>query len=188
MKIFQVKNHKTKKAFTLLETMVALFVFSIAMVAVSGIFVSFVKTNTEVRKTQKNLEDAEQAINRLAKKIRTSSVIEMPPNDRSRIRLLEYSQLQNPMCYEYKFEDGYLQMATSNPTVDFFADIDQCRTFSMPATGFYHVIEPQVAGTFLIDPSGVSHIGKVTIILEFTQGTLKIPIQSTVSLRDYTEL
>jgi len=78
-----MKNRKTAKkvikkgtalrgGFTLVETMLAVFIFTLSMALLSSIFASFMKNYSVVKKNQKNLENAQYALNLMQKTIRTS--------------------------------------------------------------------------------------------------------------------
>lgn len=173
-----LKKTPVKKAFSLLELIVALFVFSIAMTAVTGIFVSFFKANTLARETQQQLEDVQQAINIMSKKIRTSSLAGTP--SASTLRILEYSEAASPQCQEYIFSGGNIRytdpvtIASGSPT--------ECELATLPA--YKNLINTPVTARFIATKSqGAPNplVGKVTILIEVAGR----PIQSTVSLRDY---
>jgi len=67
--------HKTKKGFTLVEMMVSIFIFALMMVAIAGVFASQIKTYKNARTMQGDLENAQFALNYVAKTLRTASLI-----------------------------------------------------------------------------------------------------------------
>jgi len=182
------KNKKAwllpRRGFTLLEIIVALFVFSIAMVAVTAIFASFVSANRTTKNTQKALEDSQQAMNIMAKTIRTSSIVTSASN---KLRIFEYSQDGSPACREYTFfgsgSSARIQYAVdaSSPAS---ADKTSCSTANM--TSATNVINTPTTGSFFVTPSVSKTVGKVTILMIVTAGSIQTPIQGPVSLRDYS--
>jgi prepilin-type N-terminal cleavage/methylation domain-containing protein len=165
-----------KRGFTLLEVIVALFVFSLAMVAVSGIFASFMRANKAVKTTQKGLEDAQQAINIMTKVIRTSSVV---TSSASTLRIFEYSADGDPACRQYVFSGTRITYATDSGGTP-APDIATC--VGAPMSTPVNVVESQISGAFIVTPSASGSAGKVTMLMTVTgEGS----IQSTVSLRDY---
>jgi len=186
-------RQKNKKGFTLLEIIVALFVFSIAMVAVTAIFASFVSANRTTKNTQKALEDAEQAMNTMVKTIRTSSVV-VPAvastTPVTTIRILEYSQNPaSPQCQIYQFTgsggNARIQHALATDLAG-TNSIATCQAAGVTFQPLTNVIDTPVTGGFIVTPSASQTVGKVTILMSVTAGTIQTPIQGTVSLRDYS--
>ena len=66
---------KTKKGFTLVEMMVSIFVFAIMMTAIAGIFARQISSYKQTRIMANDLENAQFALNYIAKTLRTSSII-----------------------------------------------------------------------------------------------------------------
>jgi len=169
---------QSKRGFTLLEVIVALFVFSVAMVAVTGIFVSFFKANTQTKTTQKALEDANQAINIMTKMIRTSSV-SLSGNV---LKFYEYSDDGTPdKCRAFRFDAGTSRIQYAAPA----SASDAATCFGLTPGGYANIIDTPVTGSFFVTPSAgppAPVVGKVTILM--TAGGKQI--QSSVSLRDYS--
>jgi prepilin-type N-terminal cleavage/methylation domain-containing protein len=70
-----IKNKKTKKGFTLVEMMVSIFVFIIIMVAIVDIFARQINSYKYANNLQTNVENAQFALNYMAKTLRTSSIL-----------------------------------------------------------------------------------------------------------------
>lgn len=177
----------SRRGFTLLEIIVALFVFSIAMVAVTAIFASFISANRTTKNTQKALEDAEQAMNIMTKEIRTSSVAFTSGSPVTTLGILEYSDPAGPQCIGYRFNGTNIQytapvaVASGLPT-----DCTQAVLTAAGATYANLINTPITGGSFIVTPSAPQTVGKVTILMSVTAGTIQTPIQGTVSLRDYS--
>lgn len=70
-KLFARKN----KGFTLIEMMVSIFIFAIMMTAISGIFARQISSYKQTRLMAGDLENAQFALNYIAKTLRTASII-----------------------------------------------------------------------------------------------------------------
>jgi prepilin-type N-terminal cleavage/methylation domain-containing protein len=190
MKFRFKKNIKSlnKKGFTLTEVMVSIFVFSVAMVGVSGVLANFVKTSRSTRNLQIGVENAQKAINSITKTARTSNVVAADANGK-RIRVLDFSQPDNDKsCIEYQFDDGTksLKYGTINvPAGNDGARILQCQGAATPA--MTKLLENDLTGRFTTIKSSPGTVGRVTILIEINQNNVSIPIESTVSLRDYAQ-
>ncbi|PJA87728.1 MAG: hypothetical protein CO140_02745, partial [Candidatus Moranbacteria bacterium CG_4_9_14_3_um_filter_40_7] len=67
------KTSALAKGFTLIEMMIAIFIFSLMMIAVTEIFSSSFGGYGNARNIQKDLEDAQFVMGQIAKTLRTSS-------------------------------------------------------------------------------------------------------------------
>lgn len=183
-------NLSMKKGFTLIEVIMAMFIFTVMMVAISGVFVSFIKANKSARAVQQDLEDAEYAMNIIAKTLRTSSIINVYTGNRNMIDIYDYSQTR---CIRYSFVGGNLRARSATP-----ADVsDPLNTCSVPLGT---AAEQNVTnnGNVLLAESGFvrkvetdsNNIGSVTILITIQEAgtTDKARAQTTVSLHDYSEV
>ena len=168
------QKNKTKKGFTLLETLIAVFIFALAMVMISGAFANLLKNYAQAKKTQKNIENAEYAINLMAKTLRTSRLV--VTNNFFPLRVFDYSQTSNN-CIEYNYID-------TDITVSSLTTIDTGCTELALLTG-----SSILANNITSSPSVTaiktagSAFGKITISMEVQDGASTIPIQMSVSLR-----
>jgi len=87
----------------LLEVMVAVFIFSLIMIAASYIFVKAFQGYRNARAIQKDLENAQYTMNLMAKTIRTSSIIS---SGTDYVRIFDYSQTAGNGCIEYRFNNS----------------------------------------------------------------------------------
>ncbi|MEA3323384.1 MAG: prepilin-type N-terminal cleavage/methylation domain-containing protein, partial [Patescibacteria group bacterium] len=69
------KDTKNKKGFTLIEVIVSIFIFAIMMTSISGIFARQISSYKQTRIMANDLENAQFALNYVAKTLRTSSII-----------------------------------------------------------------------------------------------------------------
>ncbi|MFZ1736127.1 MAG: prepilin-type N-terminal cleavage/methylation domain-containing protein [Candidatus Moraniibacteriota bacterium] len=94
-------SSKNSRGFSLLEVLLATFIFSIIMVGVTSYFVSITVANQNTKRLQQNLEDIQFTMNRVAKSLRTSVFISSPSSHSSQeIRVFDYSQ---SLFLRYKF-------------------------------------------------------------------------------------
>lgn len=187
---------KKYKGFTLIEAVVSMFVFLIVMIASSQIFTNAFVGYRDAKAVQRDVENAQFALNILAKELRTSSIAGAISTG---IRFYDYSQ---GICFRYEFNNGEFRVAKVVT-----ADRLECRQYPFAAQGVYTVIVSNVIGASFdvdfssdgskysdddngthLDASGVKKVGKATISLQIKEGAGNRPatnIQTTVSLRDY---
>ncbi len=185
---------KKQRGFTFIEIIIAVFIFALMMLAVSGIFSGSIGGYRTARITQKNLEDAQFIMNQMAKILRTSSVQENP--SASSLIVYDYSQSK---CFKYAIQSGNISVGSKNPPptepkearAEFEKDTAAwCKnqSFSLnPMAAFY--VENTIPFRAISSKSS-GEMGKVTISLSICQNAYscakdRVRIQSSVSLRDY---
>ncbi|MGK2848758.1 MAG: PilW family protein [Minisyncoccota bacterium] len=173
--------------FTLIEVVVALFIFSILMIAVSSIFTQFFGSYKEVQAMAKNVENSQFVLNRIAKELRTSTVTIA---ESSRVRFYDYSQ---DMCLEYRINSVAKTFTVAQKVialpVDPFTDCDNSGVWVGPQP-LIKIDTPSgvLQGSFLTTQSSKTpqRIGKVTASLSVQENAQHVSnFQVTVSLRDY---
>jgi len=199
---------QNKQGFSLVELMVAIFVFSVIMTAVVGVFARTASSFKRAKDIQKNLEDAQYAMNLMAKTIRTSSIVKCDEDicvstgeTYASIRIMDYSQ---DKCIGYQVAANKLQSSISSVTHD-ADDIangvttvakDWCSELvSADFSAFSDMASGYIAsGNFYVIPSASGTAGRVTISMEVCAASDcaetekdKARIQTTVSLRNYKE-
>lgn len=172
------------QGFTLVEILVALFIFVILMVGVSQIFGAAFFGYRNTRAVQKDLENAQFTLNSMVKMLRTSTVVSPAASNTNRVRFYDYSQ---GLCIEYWIDGGNKTLSVISAST---SDSDQCKLANFPAGSFAPLTSGNVSGTFVLTPSdGTSSpkvVGKVTVSLQIQEAqTHAARIQSSVSLRDY---
>lgn len=184
----RISNSRISRGFTLLETLIAIFMFSAVMMSVTVYFVNIAKTNKNSKLLQQNLEDVSFAMNRIAKVLRTSAVVKpVSSSSVQTIRVYDYSQGK---CIEYKFfrEEMIERVASEIVHGD---PLSWCE--SRPSGNFNEnaIVSTgngaSLSGTFFAVPSDDSPItvGRVTMNATITRGALSSTIQTSVSLRNY---
>lgn len=170
------------KGFTLVEILVALFVFVILMAAVSQIFAATFTGYRNARTVQKDLQNAQYLLNSMAKMLRTSTVVSAEASSTDRVKFFEYSQ---DVCVEYIIDSNNNTLSMANAA----ADLGQCQSQDFPSWSFVPLTSGNVRGQFTVIPSegGASkRVGRVTVSLQIQEGDTHVArIQSSTSLRDY---
>jgi prepilin-type N-terminal cleavage/methylation domain-containing protein len=189
------KNKKisSRRGFSLVEMLVAIFIFSLMALATSATLVKSFSAYKRAKNIQKNLEDAQYAIALMSKTLRESVVVSVSGTV-SNITAYSYSQKK---CIKYSFNSSSGRLESGSVVAD---DLTACTSSTsistIPLTGqfvntsssrFYVV--PSVAP---VPPTTPGTVGRVTISMEIcsaqvcsTANTDKARIQSTVSLRNY---
>jgi len=186
-------NNAKKNGFTLIEVLVSIFIFSLLMVVTFDFFSSSVFGYRNSKAIQKDLENAQYAMNIMTKTLRTSSIIKYGSNGYW-IRSYDYSR-KTGKCILYQFnstsnklESGSSDVADSDKTLCESASITTKEMTASYINNFEFIVVPSSATT---DPKVV---GRVTISAEVCAtnncaGTAygekdAARIQSTVSLRN----
>lgn len=179
-----LQKNKTKNGFSLIETLIAVFVFALVMMVLAGVFANLLKNYAKAKKTQRDVENAEYAMNLMAKVIRTSEIGTDLSNSMSNLDLFDYSQ---GLCIRYSYVSGdkRINIQTKSPAAvpsPTFSDCNFLVGLSAPS-----VLADGIVGAKIeAEKSSSSARGKVTISLEVqdkSQQTSVIPIQMSVSLR-----
>lgn len=168
----------SRKGFTLIEVIVAVFIFSIIMMSVSQIFISAFQGYNYAKIVQRDLETAQFSINTLAKELRTSSIVS---SSSTSVQFIDYSQ---NICFKYQISGSSLQVAKTISIKTF----DSCQSIAFVSGDFTTISTGTVTGNFSVTPSTQSpkKVGKVTLSLVISEGTAHTArIQTTVSLRDF---
>lgn len=171
------------KGFTLIEVMIALFVFLIITLAMAQTFTQSFSGYKHAKALQRDLENAQFALNLIAKELRTSTVTSFSA---SHVVFYDYSQ---SICFDYEFSSNQLFVAKkvigtlTDPFTDcaggFSAPVPIVKTQSPAGT---------VTGDFAVTPSTQTpqSVGRVAVSLEISEGPNHTAhIQTTASLRDY---
>ncbi len=180
--------------FTFLEVIIAVFIFVIAVVMVAQIFGSGYMGFKKSHLLQQNLETAQQAINILAKTLRTSEIINVTGN--KEIKVFDYSRLSNN-CIIYKFLDDGAALKVGSVTIDSSSENPLTDCQSSIFSPSQNMTSGKVYGNFFVvqnDPNNQT-VGRITISMrvclrESCEGNPKdeARLQTTVSLRNFEEV
>jgi prepilin-type N-terminal cleavage/methylation domain-containing protein len=172
------KSAPCPKGFSLLEMIIAIFIFSVIILTSVSIFAKIFSVRGKTRSIQMNMESGRVALENIAKNMRMSSGLKVNGSDQD-IYMYNNSQSQ---CVEYKFSGSALQAAQANPSDP---DNPDCAPGAVAYT-FYPIVTGMagVTGRFLITSTDISGkvIGKASVILMINGGN---NIQTSVSFRDY---
>lgn len=176
-----------KKGFSLVEALVAIFVFSIVAVTLAVLFSGLLRNYNASKKMQRSAENAQYAMNLMAKTIRGSI---LPAGavfaDASQITMFDTSR---SMCVIYKYETGVLKMSTASDNGVAIIDITKCNTTDAPMlaifselTKFGELVDVSFTGISSAD-GPPRFFGKVLISARVAGSSSDSAIQTTVSLR-----
>ncbi len=187
-------NHKLQaascKGFTLIEVMVSLAVFLIIMLAMSQTFTQSFAGYRNVKAVQRDVENAQFALNLMAKELRTSTVTIPSSGSLVNVKTVRFYDYSQNTCFEYQIDDVANQLTVKKklvgtPSGDPSADCDNGGVWStstpMAKAGI-------LTGRFIVTPSTQTpkSAGKITISLQISEGPNHTArIQTTSSLRDY---
>lgn len=185
MKSASIKAQKIKKGFTLLEVLVAISIFSVVLTGVSGIFSNFVKNYKSTKIVQRNLENAQFAVNQMAKILRTSKLVSPVNNPVSSQAVEVYDYSQN-LCFRFEFTGGNINKQTAS------ANVGICGVYGAAEKMIYsNNAAVSTNGSFLYPiatdkANGSWHVGMITVLAVVSHGSEDMAkMQTTVSLRDY---
>jgi prepilin-type N-terminal cleavage/methylation domain-containing protein len=160
MKKFLKKNRKNRTAgrqgLTLVETIVAIAVLSITIVASTAVSATYMRSRTSIKRYQANNEEISMALNYLAKDIRMSS-------GSPTLGLGQSIDLINN---------------ASGETVRYSFNATN-RTLTRREAGDTSVIATNVSGSFFV---AGENIKRITIRIQ-KQGTPEMTVQTSVSMR-----
>lgn len=193
-------RRKKREGFSLIELLIVIFLVSLLMTAVTGIFLYMFNSYRTIRTMQKDVESAQFALNTMTKTLRTSTI--MVPNgssaledtsnpyDTSIVRAYDYS---TGKCFVYSFDAGTktLRSGSGSPSnTDTPEKARQSCNFS--TISLSPLVTGKVEGNFHVVPSlydadvANRRVGRVTVGMKVaTDAGHPVDIQSTVSLHDY---
>lgn len=182
------KNKKVASAgrpgFSLVEMIVAIFIFSLIMTVVTSVFVQVFNARKKSKEIQMNIEDARYAMELMAKTLRMSSVKNYG-ND----FIVIYDYSQGKCIRYYRDSDSKLKMIAA-PEEEASACNDPNGT---PQTMMNAELGNLLLDIVETDGATANTMGKVTIAMTICAGGVSScetmeTIQTTVSLRDYGNL
>ncbi len=185
--------------FSLLEVVLAVFIFSVIAVGITTYFANITLANQNTKRLQQNLEDTRFAMNRIAKVLRTSVAIN--PNAATgaagtsvqTIRIYDYSQSS---CIEYAFSSGGMNERTVTLPVGTVDEKVWCATGNPAFSPWNALVSASgnavFEGRFFVvsseDTSPNERAGRVVMNARIRRGNNESTMQTTVSLRNYEEV
>lgn len=201
-----IMKYKNNSGFTLIELLVAVFVFAILVLAVSGVYLAFSKAQSRTKASQQLLNDAQYALELMAREVRNDSIYDYTPTVADCNAILDGNY---DTCLLLKRGNGELVAFTVYEPYqslvyvifDCNEDYSACSyadAFNRTNLLSYSLNEARVTDlNFYIEPtsdpyeSGINQQSKVTISMEVTYDSLRTPeqvshrLQTTISARDY---
>jgi prepilin-type N-terminal cleavage/methylation domain-containing protein len=190
MSVINAKNSAFTKrinsqGFSLLEMIIAIFIFSLIITTVVATFIKVIEMRGKVKTVQQHTESARVAIEEMAKILRTSAIMSDDGID-TNIEVFDYSQEK---CIRYNYDNGNkkLQVEVVSPATPLTPSTCSFSNIYTDMTGpyiggfsFYSIKSDAAAKTR----------GRVTMVAKVCNtvgcsGLDKVHIQTTVSLRDY---
>jgi len=186
-----IKLPKKRKAFSLIEVLTSMFIFSVVMIVVTGTMVNAVVIKKRIQGSAQNLEEARFAMETMAKTLRGSKIFgcngetTCPLGGAVSVETFDYSQGK---CIQYEFIGNQIgfRNGAGDPSIG-------C-TFSgslIPMVNNSNKIENM---SFNVVMSNDETVGRVTIFMEIcskyngaecdASKSDRFPIQTTVSLRN----
>ena len=186
------RTKRNRRGFTLLEMLLAVFIFSLVMITVVALFTRFVTFQKRSRSIQRNMENSVYVMELMAKMLRTSSVVSCNNFTRSTcnaqessIEIYDYSQNK---CIRFYSQNNIIKMGSAvTPRAN-------CSSsgVSLVSTDLANNFISNLDFRAIKTDDAASRVGKVTISLEVcSNGTCsgaendRANLQTTVSLRDY---
>ena len=178
---------KTKNGFSLLEVIIAMFIFIIVATTVSAVFGKIILAYRSTHTTQKNLENLQYAMNQMAKILRGGAIM---ASAQDKIRVYDYAQKK---CIEYAFATSPSNSLTYADVTYLPASIDSdnillCRNYASFPSLATDMASGNITGKFAITPYVAgTQAGKITISMKVCSGAIcagPAYIQTTVSLRN----
>ena len=176
-----IKNNKKYQGFSLLEVLIAMFIFTLMFTASISVFSEVFSARQKAREIERNIEDARTAIDLMAKNMRMSTSLKKVIGEET-VYMYNTSQEQ---CISYKFEGKELKISQANPAG---ADDKNCDPSHVAYGSFNPITSDNVSGKFVITETKTSSpkiIGKATVNMEINES---INVQTTVSFRDYDDI
>jgi Tfp pilus assembly protein PilW len=170
---------RKKKGISLLEVMVSIFIFTLVMTMVSGIFFSFFNAFRFARAEEKAFEDASYAVNFMAKSLRMGKFEKDDIPDFQRIIIWDYAQNK---CYYFGFTPDQLEGSEIAA-----ADETACASQDFPAPGAGSAFAVSgITGKFMNTRNTLGNVSLITIVVKSNKGggTKGALMQTSVSLRN----
>lgn len=107
----QTETLSDKQGFTLLEMLIAIAIFSIMVLAITGMYVSFTRLQARAKAYERLQNDTNYALEFMAREFRAGTIFDYTPNDSCNPAII--LGLTNPTeCIALQREDGKLEAFT----------------------------------------------------------------------------
>lgn len=166
-----------RRGFSLVESLVAIFIFSLISVMLGGAFSGFLKNYIKAKSAQRNSESAQYVMNLMAKNIRNGTVDSSFSSGGSTIKIFDNSTAK---CVWYSYNAGKIQTyAVGGGTI---VDIASCPAAAGTFTDMTKTGEIEALNFRGMPSVTAAKVGKI-MISATVQGGDASRIQTTISLR-----
>ncbi|MFC1645009.1 type II secretion system protein J [Patescibacteria group bacterium] len=177
-------QNKKEKGFTLIEVLVAMFIFTMMMMATILAFSNLFQSYRQSKNIQEDIDNSQFAMNLMMKSLRTSSVIDGGDSGISNeVTIFDYSQKK---CITYGFynQDGRSFLGMTSASSE---DLGECESEGS-GDSMKAMTTGDVTGKFwwVKSDGDTNVVGSVTALVHVNSDVGGVDIQSSVSLRDYT--
>lgn len=176
---------KNKKGFSLLEMLIAMFIFVLIILASVSVFAAINKSRRDIKSKQQNIETASAAMELMAKSIRMNTAARNVGTGR-----MEFYNAQSGRCTRYDFNAStkILRYSTATPEEEGTPPVtifESCIDGSVPYGSYVNLVSTGLQDVrFDVVESDEDTIGRAIINMKLND----IWLQNSVSFRDYTNL
>lgn len=191
MKIKNIK-HKKYPAFSFLEVVISIFIFSLVILTATAIFSKVILARKSAKQIQNDVDTAKIVVDMVAKNIQMSSGLTCSDGTNNSCSEIYFFSNSQKVCMKYRFDSFFIKVlasAQAEPGDPSDPAYPNCNPMtSEPYSGLVAVTPAgmDTTGKFIITPtdktSSPKVIGKGTILL-IIDG--KYNLQTTVSFREY---
>lgn len=180
METKSIRKKDKHLGFSLVELLVAVFIFSLVFTASVSVFLSVFRSQNNIKVIQQGIENSRTAIELMAKNIRMGA-IDSATSDNiyfynySQKKCINYTLANNKIKYR---EASVSRISQPNCLTAGFSPLQDLVSVDNIESLKFNAIKSDYGDT---NPS----IGRVTIVIEVSGSNE--PIQTTISLRDYLD-
>lgn len=172
----------TKQGFTLIEVLIAMFIFVLIMTMVSASFSGFLKNYASSKKNHKSTETAQLVMNLMTKTIRTSSNVVINAGGAE----IDLYDNFSKKCVVYAYDGAGKKMIYGSADPAIIDDPNSCNFAGIVASGLDSVLTSGSITRFSSFKITSPDAERVTILFEIQEPGQKetTSIESTVSIRN----
>ncbi len=179
------KHFFFQAGFSLLEILVGVFIFTIILGVVASIFIQSSQTSRNQLDEQRELEHARQAIEQMAREIRTGTDVQVLRNDCNPPDVIPPNG--NGNCVRFSVRGTQTRFSPEIPRIEYTEEGNRLvrRVNGGPSEVVSSIDLDRLR--IHIPPNGENSVRRVTILLRVRAGDVPDPyhLQTTVSLRSF---
>ena len=170
---------KNKEGFTLVELLIAVSIFAILSTIISGIYLSFSKSQARTKVSQSLLNDAQYILETVAKEIRDNEIVNNPAWGNINIYTLK-KENGDVVYFEYWFTE-FLRYGLDDDDEGWYVDLNDPDNFKITYFNIY--LNPQDLNNN--EQPRVTISLRVENTTEYEPERVSYKLQTTVSSRIY---